>query len=126
MIAALISGSLYRAPELRTAKTGRQFVTATLRAKEGESSQFVRITAFSESVQAELLRLQDGDALSVQGRLTVETFITTTGAHKVSLSLVAENVLTLRQPPKKREPKTKPASSSAQERERAFDDSIPF
>jgi single-stranded DNA-binding protein len=116
MIFALITGILYRAPELRTAKTGRQFVTATLRGKEGESSQFLRITAFSESVQAELLRLQDGDALSVQGALKIETYIAVTGATKVSLSIVGEQILPLKQEPKKRATK-KPAPPDTRTKE---------
>jgi hypothetical protein len=72
------------------------------------------------------MRLSDGDALSAQGKLTIETYIAVTGATKVSLSIVAEQILPLRAPPKKREAKAKPSPSSAQEPERAFDDSIPF
>jgi hypothetical protein len=71
MIAALISGALYKAPEQRTSKAGSKFVTASVRVKTGEAMQFVRIVAFSETVQAELLRLQGGDTLSIQGTLSV-------------------------------------------------------
>jgi hypothetical protein len=64
---AIVTGSLFRAPEQRTSKAGKPFVTATIRAKDGDASQFWRITAFSESAQAELMRLGEGDALAVQG-----------------------------------------------------------
>jgi single-stranded DNA-binding protein len=121
MIHALITGSLYRTPEQRASKNGRTIACATVRVKENETpSPFVKIFAFSESVQSELLRLGDGDSLSAQGRLGVETFITTSGTTKVSLSLVAEHVLALRQPPKKRAATTSapPDIRTKQERQR--------
>ena len=47
------------------------------------------------------MRLGDGDALSVQGALKVETY-ERDGETKLSLSIVAEHVLALRQPSRKR------------------------
>jgi len=85
----------------------------------------VRITVFSDSAQTELLRLQDGDAIAVQGRLSAETYISATdGKTNISLNIVAGPVLALRQPPKKREAKAKPSPSA--QAERAFDDALPF
>src|ERR1700751_5381474 len=83
MIYALISGTLWRSPEQRTAKTGRPFVTATIKIRDGDASQFVNTTAFSESVQAELLRLADGDALSVQGRFRAEIYAGADGSNRI-------------------------------------------
>ena len=57
MIFALVTGVLFRAPEQRTSKAGKPFVTATIRAKDGEASQWWKVAAFSESAQAELMRL---------------------------------------------------------------------
>jgi hypothetical protein len=37
--------------------------------RDGEAAQYWRVLAFSGTAQAELLRLADGDALSVQGGL---------------------------------------------------------
>jgi single-stranded DNA-binding protein len=120
MIAALISGPLFRAPEKRTAKSGRPFVTATIKARDGDAFQFVRVTAFSDTVQTELSRLYDGDAITVQGPLRVETYTAADGETKISISIIAENVLALRQPPKKREAKSPaaPDSRTKQERQR--------
>jgi hypothetical protein len=109
----------------RISKSGKPYVVTTVKLKNDDAFQFVRATAFSESVQAELLRLQDGDAVAVQGPLKAELYTAADGMNKIALSMIADCVLALRQPPKKREPKTKPASS-AQEPERALDDSIPF
>ena len=66
----LISGTLFRAPEERTGKTsGKSFVAATIKVRDGEAAQFWRVLAFSDTAQSELLRLDDGDALAVQGGL---------------------------------------------------------
>jgi single-stranded DNA-binding protein len=118
---ALITGTLFRPPEQRTSKNGKPFVTATLKSKEGEAVQWWKVVAFSESVQFALLRLTDGDALSVQGALKAETY-EKDGATKLSLSVVADHVLALRQPPKPREkasPSDRPAGA-----DRPFDDEI--
>jgi hypothetical protein len=91
---ALISGQLFRAPEQRVSKAGKPFVTATIRAKEGEAAQWWKVLAFSESAQAE------SDVLSVQGQLKADTY-ETDGVTKLSLSVVADRVLALRQPARK-------------------------
>jgi single-stranded DNA-binding protein len=96
----LITGALFRPPESRASKSGKQFVTA-LKAKNGDESQWWKVLAFSESVQAELLRLQDGDAISVQGTLKAELY-DKDGEKRLSLSIIADNVLALRQPSKAR------------------------
>jgi single-stranded DNA-binding protein len=99
---AIVAGSLFRAPEQRTSKAGKPFVTATIRAKDSEASQWWRVTAFSESAQAELMRLCDGDACSIQGAFKAELYKPEGGEPKVSLSIIADRVLALRQPPKER------------------------
>jgi single-stranded DNA-binding protein len=46
-------------------------------------------------VQAELMRLADGDAISVQGAFKIETY-EKDGVTRVSLSIVADHVFALR------------------------------
>ena len=106
----LITGSLYRAPEQKTAKSGKPFVLATIRAKDGDAAQWWKIVVFSESACAELLRLGDGDAVSAQGALKVETY-ERDGAVKISLTCMADSVLALRPAPKERAKKEKPAEA---------------
>jgi single-stranded DNA-binding protein len=115
---AIISGSIFRQPEQRTSKNGRQFSSATIRVRDGDELLFVRVVAFSESVQTELMRLTDGDAVAVQGALKVDTYVASGGARKVSLSLVADHVLALRQPPKERKSKPPEAPAVRSRRER--------
>jgi single-stranded DNA-binding protein len=124
---ALVSGSLFRAPEQRTSKAGKPFATATIRAADGEASQWWRVTVFSETAQAELMRLADGDAVSVQGSFKAELYRPDGGEARVSLSIVAD----LRQPPKERK-QTAPDRSNQERLAGSWtpgagpDDSIPF
>jgi single-stranded DNA-binding protein len=122
---ALVTGSIYRAPEQRTSKASKLYVTATIKSKDGDAFQFWRVTAFADTVQAELLRLGEGDAVSVQGSLKAELYAKDGGEQKLSLSLVADNVLVLAKahPRKPREPDNDRAT---QRREAAFDDAIPY
>jgi Single-strand binding protein family len=70
----LIAGTLFRQPEQRTSKAGKPFVTATIRVKDGDESQWWKVLAFSDSIKAELMRMADGDAYSVQGAFKVEFY----------------------------------------------------
>jgi single-stranded DNA-binding protein len=132
----LVTGTLYRAPEQKVSKAGKPFVTATIRAKDGEASQWWKVIVFSESACAELMRLGDGDAVSAQGSLKVEQY-ERDGAVKLSLTCMADSVLPLRPAPKQRkaretaEPqRTAPAdrglSRHAGDGEDYFNDAVPF
>jgi hypothetical protein len=132
---ALATGSLFKPPEQRTSsRTGKLFVTATLRVGgDSGNGEFWSITAFSESVQGELLRLGAGDAMSAQGKLEIKTYIAADGTTKVGRSLIADHVLALRAPPKERKPKVaKPAQTQEQSTTTAtttdpgLDDDLPF
>jgi single-stranded DNA-binding protein len=133
MTFALVSGTLFRVPEQKTSQTGKAYVVAKVRTSAGE---WWRVTTFSESAQAELLRLGDGDAVSAQGRLDVTTY-QKDGETRIGFALIADIVLALRQPPKQKAKRAdKPASiphetQSRQERtrgvaDRDLNDDIPF
>jgi len=102
---AIVTGSLFRPPEQRTSKAGTPLVTATIRAKPGQASQWGDIIAFSDSAQADLMRLGVGDAVSVQGAFKAELYQREGDDPKITLSIIADRVLALRQPPKERKPK---------------------
>jgi single-stranded DNA-binding protein len=121
---AIVIGSLFKQPESRTSKDGKVFATATIKVRDGNAMQFVRLVAFSETAQAELLRLKDGDSVSAQGVLKAEIYTPTGGEPRVSLSLVAEQVLALRQHPKERQAKAaKPEPQAARPRQDRLADS---
>ena len=64
---AIVIGSLFKMPEQRVSKSGKPYITASLKVKDGAELQWWRVTAFSETAQTELMRLVAGDALAVQG-----------------------------------------------------------
>src|SRR5215470_9836930 len=99
-----VSGTLFHAPESRPLRAGRASATATtatLKARDGNHTQFWRIAAFSEPVQAELMRLTAGDAVAVEGAFKAELY-DKNGETDLSFGVIAEHVLPLRQPGKKR------------------------
>jgi hypothetical protein len=55
-IHALVSGSLFRSPEQRTSKTGKPFVTAAIKIRDGDATQWIRLMVFSDTAQSELPR----------------------------------------------------------------------
>jgi single-stranded DNA-binding protein len=100
----LVSGTLFHAPEERTGKTsGKNFVAATIKVRDGDAAQFWRVLAFSAEARSELMRLGDGDALSVQGGLRAEAYAKD-GEPRVGLTVLADAVLPLRRA-RKRQPR---------------------
>jgi single-stranded DNA-binding protein len=113
----LLTGSLYRPPEQRTSKAGKPFVTATLKAKD-DDGQFWNVIAFADTPVAELMRLREGESLSVQGKLQSGEY-EKDGQKRISLGVVADHVLALRQTAKRKD-------DTPAHREPAFDDAMPF
>ncbi|WP_292532291.1 single-stranded DNA-binding protein [Methylocystis sp.] len=132
---ALITGTLFRAPEQRISKAGKPFWSATIRVKDGDVTQWWKLLIFSESTGAELMRLGDGDAVSAQGVFKAEPY-DKDGETRVGFTLFAESVLPLKPAPRERKPKAeKPRESWAapdrmrDDRPRVdadLDDQIPF
>ncbi|RTL84723.1 MAG: single-stranded DNA-binding protein [Hyphomicrobiales bacterium] len=115
---ALISGTLHRAPERRTSKAGKSFVTATVKTREADASTFWRIVTFSESAGEELMALTEGDAVACQGSMKAELYRPEGGEARVSLSMVVDAILPAKGRPKRKdhgdddrqpEPESKPS-----------------
>ena len=95
MIDALIAGKLTAAPEQRTGKNGKGFITCKVRAAGGDGEGiFVNVIAFSASACTALLTLGEGDSLALAGSLTPKAWLDRDGAAKPALDLVAHQVLT--------------------------------
>ena len=89
MIEAIISGKAYGKPAQRTSKTGAAFTVAKLRvATSASESLFVNVIAFSDSAQAALLALDDGDAAALAGTLTPKVWTDRDGITWPALDLV--------------------------------------
>lgn len=129
MIRALVTGSLYGPPQSRTSQAGKQYVTAKVRA-DGKDGAVVwcSVIAFGELADR-LMTLGDGAALSVSGRAEVNGWMDKQGEPRAGLSLVAEDVATLKAKPKPqsqeqgepapRRPPRRPASTAP-----GFDDAL--
>ena len=95
MIDGLIGGKLHGKPAQRVGQSGKAFVTAKVRTPTASGETvFVNVIAFSESVGASLLALDDGDSVSISGALTPKAWIDRSGEAKPSLDLVAHALLT--------------------------------
>ena len=96
-IEALILGKLHEPAKARTGNnSGRQFVTAKVRAAVGDdASVFCNVVAFSETAGAALLALDAGDSLALAGTLKPGAWIDREGNARPSLDMVAAQVLTV-------------------------------
>jgi single-stranded DNA-binding protein len=85
------------------------------------------VLAFSESIQVELMRLTDGDAISVQGVLKIETY-DKDGVTKLSSSIVADHILALRQSSKPELGESRATKPPARDEKPRMDyeDAVPF
>lgn len=106
-IHALVTGTLWKDPEQRTSKTsGKNFTMATLRIKDGaDDMTWIKVLAFGTDAQAELARLGDGEAVSVQGTLKADFYAPPDREPRVNLTVFADIVVPLRAPPKAKKPK---------------------
>lgn len=116
MIRALLTGILYGTPEQRTAKSGKPFVTAKLRADDGKGgSVFCSLVAFGEQADR-LATLPAGAALSVSGKAEVQAWIDKKGEAAAGLSLMVDDLAPL---------KPRPRPKVQQPVQAGFDDDIP-
>src|SRR5271156_642436 len=122
---ALVSGALFRAPELKSSKAGKSYVLATVKVTADNNVDFWTFMGFSETVQTELLRLGEGDKLSAQGSFKVEPYTARDGQTRINRTLFADQVLALRQPPRERKPRAAAAGASSAPARAEFDDGLP-
>lgn len=95
MIDGLIGGKLHGKPAQRAGQSGKVFVTAKVRTPltDGDSI-FVNVIAFSESVCAALLALDDADSVALSGALTPKVWTDKSGTAKPALDMVASAITT--------------------------------
>lgn len=124
MIDGLIGGKLHGKPAQRVGQSGKAFVTAKVRTPTANGDAlFVNVIAFSESVGASLLALDDGDSVSISGALTPKAWTDRSGEVKPSLDIVAHAVLTTYHVTRKRQV-VNGKQTSTQAKDTAGDDSF--
>lgn len=95
MIDALVGGQLHGKPVCKIGRSGRQFVTAKVRAAPGaDESIFINVIAFVDRAKDCLLELDDGDSVAISGALTPKAWLDRSGAARPALDMVASAVLT--------------------------------
>ncbi len=122
MIRCLCTGTLYGAPQSRTSASGKPFTTAKLRAdgKDG-AAVWCSLIAFGDLAER-LASMKDRAALSVSGRIEVSVWTNRDGDACGGLSMVVDEIATLRGKPKPRSPKPKQQQPEAAGAEIPFDD----
>lgn len=93
MIEGKVGGKLASCPEQRVGKTG-EYVVAKVRVISKGEPLPVNVIAFDEMAQQLLLGLNDGDAVTLTGRLTPRAWVDREGEARPALGMVVTQVLT--------------------------------
>ena len=114
MLDAILSGRLANTPSKRQTKAGAPFAAARVRVPMHDgTTAMVSVSAFEPEPMAALLVLNDGDAVSISGPLTLGTWTDNEGQARPSAAMLAHNVLTTYSVNKKRkaQPEAMPVPS---------------
>jgi single-stranded DNA-binding protein len=118
----MLAGALGKTPQQRMSKAGKPYMSTSIRVTEGSEVVWWNLLIFAEAAQIEILRLDAGEKLAVQGVMRLEIY-QKDGEPKISRTVIVDHVVTLRQPPKTRAPKTdRQAPTLAPE----LDDDLPW
>jgi single-stranded DNA-binding protein len=137
-IHVLLTGVLHKNAVSRISQNGNEYVTCSVRVEQDGQTVWGNVICFDAAVQAELMRLNAGDALSLQGKAMPKVYMKDEEA-RPSLQVTATAVFALqtknqaKPPTAKNRPKPsyKPSSSDASHEEEktaddGFDDPLPF
>ena len=91
----LVSGRLLRDPQKKVSAKGRPYGSALVRVSDGNDSALWRVTAFSETALAELMKLRVGDGIAATGPMQAELYTPAGGEPRLSLSLVADRLISM-------------------------------
>jgi len=110
-VSVMISSALFRAPVQKIAKSGKPYVTATIKASVGSESEFWTALAFGETEQAALLALVGGEMVAVQGAMKLEAKAGD-GEVKIYRTVFVDALLTLKPAPRERKPRARQFDAS--------------
>lgn len=111
MIRVLISGKLHDAPQQRESAKGTAYAVCKVKADDKNGAWvWVSVIAFGQEAER-LLSLKAGDAVAIGGRAELSVWEDKDGNHHPGLSVVADEVATLRGRPKPK-PDTAPTRQS--------------
>ena len=125
-VSVMVTGSLLRGAVQKTAKSGKLYSSATLKAVAGGEVEFWTALAFGETEQTALLGLAEGEKCAVQGSMKLEAKAGD-GDVKIYRTVFVDVLLALKPAPRERKP-----SNAAAKRDTAsaparadFDDGLP-
>ena len=84
---------MFRDAEVKTSKSNSTYVLATLRVGQGSELVWWRVMAFGDEAREALLALGSGDSVAVSGALRAEIYKPVSGDPKLSLSVLADRVI---------------------------------
>ncbi len=130
----LVAGVLFRAPARKTSKDGRPYVFATIREGNGDAARWWKVFVFSETAIAEIMQLDEGDALAVAGTFEAKIYVPEGREARVDLSLTADGILSAKPKPRERKadkpsrsaPADTGATASSRNHGGDLDDDVPF
>jgi single-stranded DNA-binding protein len=97
----LITGALWRKPELRRARNGKAFVTAKIRMSDNDGNySYWAINAFDEGAAQSLLSCDEGDLIAARGALRQEVYTPEGKPPRINATCTATGILNLSQRPK--------------------------
>ena len=129
MLEVLISGKLFRDPQVRVGQSGKPFTTALVRVPvdNGEESILASTIAFGE-VGERLARLKSGDAVSIAGSAKLSSW-EKDGETRHGLGVTASAILSAYDTRKRRAAPKEPGSAAPEPSKGGdtdFEDQIPF
>lgn len=100
MIRLMISGKLHDAPQSRESSKGTTYTVAKVKADD-KSGLWVWVSVIAFGNESErLLSLKAGDAVSIAGPAEINAWLDKEGNPKPSVSMVAEQLISLRPKPR--------------------------
>jgi single-stranded DNA-binding protein len=92
MIETAFTGRLGREPELKTSAGGKLFVNVPVAVGNGDATVWIRVAVFGADAEDFARRAHKGDAIAVEGRLTLNTFQGRDGAERTGFNVAASYV----------------------------------
>ena len=122
-VSVMVAGSLLRSAVQKTAKSGKLYTSATLKAVAGGEVEFWTALAFGETEQAALLNLDEGEKCAVQGSMKLEAKAAD-GEVKIYKTVFVDALLALKPAPRERKPKTEKPERAARDGRPTVDPSL--
>jgi hypothetical protein len=90
---ALVSGALFKAPQIKMSKSGKPYILATIRSGSGQAVRWWKCFVFAELAIEEISRLGDGDPIAVSGEFDCELYSPAGAESRLNWRITADAIL---------------------------------